>query len=105
MKSSVSKKMILSTDHYYSKMLVMVYYRHHVEQTVWRNWGLRMMATLDPQRQRILADYLVERVGGVVSINSVEGPHKAIGWEKRIESGELERSIQAGIVKYKMEVE
>jgi hypothetical protein len=105
MKAAVSKKMILSTGHYQKKMLVMVYFRHHVEQNVWRNWGLKMMATLDVPRQRILADYLVEKVGGMVSITSVKTPHTSFKWEKRIESGELERVIQAGLVKYNMEVQ
>ena len=103
MKAAVAKKMVLSTDSYYRKMLVMAYYRHHVEQNVWRNWGLKMMATLDPQRQRILADYLVEKITGLVSMTSVKTPNKALSWERRIESGELARVIQAGLVKYNLE--
>ncbi|MFT4924118.1 MAG: hypothetical protein ACI8WB_000196 [Phenylobacterium sp.] len=82
------------------------YKRKYINHHAWRNWGLTLLAKLDPQRQQMLKDFLVESQsasGGMSPLSKEDIKRFIAMWAKESSPEQLEQEVKELSKKYNME--
>lgn len=96
LKLTIAKKHVLAEQIYFAQFDAISFVDDYLRLNVYRNRGIKLLATLDKRAQRILQSYIVERIriSRAASV-STSNSRNSLYWEEQINSGKIERKIES----------